>query len=254
MPLAISLAHALMRRQSELRRSGVLTWLRPDAKCQVTVRYADGRPVAVERVVLSTQHAPGIGIGALRAAVLEQIILPVIPEALRASTIDYLINPTLNFEIGGPEGDTGLTGRKIIVDSYGGSAPHGGGAFSGKDPTKVDRSAAYAARWLAINIVAARLARRCTVQLAYAIGIPEPVSPYLDFHGSGRVIEGAVEVWLRETVDLTPAGIIQRFDLRRPIYAATASGGHFGREQAEFSWERRDLMDELAAARRGALQ
>jgi len=247
MPLPISLAHALVRRQSELRRSRVLPWLRPDAKSQVTVRYTNGRPVAVERVVLSTQHAPGIGLEQLRAAVREQIILPTIPSTLRASTLECLINPTGNFEIGGPEGDTGLTGRKIIVDSYGGSAPHGGGAFSGKDPTKVDRSAAYAARWIAKNVVAAGLARRCTVQLAYAIGVAKPISLFLEFHSTGRVPEDTVEAWLRQNVDLTPAGIIEKLDLRRPIYAATAAGGHFGRELPQFTWERRDLAERLAA-------
>ncbi len=250
MPLPIALAHALVRRQSELRRSGQLPWLRPDAKSQVTVRYVDGRPLAVERVVLSTQHAPGIGLEELRAAVRERIILPVIPAALRASRLDCLINPTGNFVTGGPEGDTGLTGRKIIVDSYGGSAPHGGGAFSGKDPTKVDRSAAYAARYVAKNIVAAGFARRCTVQLAYAIGVTEPVSIYVHTHGTGAVSDESLEAAVRAggVCDLTPRGIIEALELRRPIYRSTAAYGHFGRELPAFTWERTDRADALRKA------
>lgn len=237
MPLPITLSHRLVQRQAELRRNDDLPWLRPDAKSQVTVRYEGDRPVAVEKVVLSTQHAKGTNADEIRAEVISQIIEPVIPSELRARNIEYLINPTGRFEIGGPNGDTGLTGRKIIVDTYGGSCPHGGGAFSGKDPTKVDRSAAYMARHVAKTVVAAGLARRCTVQIAYAIGVAEPVSVFADCHGTAFVDEQRIEEAIREVFDLTPAGIIRHLDLTRPIYRKTAAYGHFGRELPEFSWE-----------------
>ena len=245
MPLPIALAHRLMARQAELRKSGALPWLRPDAKSQVTVRYDGTKPVCVEKVVLSTQHAPDIGTDELRREVIRQIIEPVIPAELRAPGIQYLVNPTGRFEIGGPQGDTGLTGRKIIVDTYGGSCPHGGGAFSGKDPTKVDRSAAYMARYIAKNVVAAGLAERCTIQLAYAIGTPEPVSVHIDLHGSGAIDEIALEKAIPVIFGLTPKGIIEMLDLRQPIYQRTAAYGHFGRERHEFTWERTDRADLL---------
>jgi len=238
MPLPISLAHELMKRQATLRHEGALPWLRPDAKSQVTVCYREGRPESVDTVVLSTQHAPDIEAAVLREAVIEHIIWPVIPGTLCPQPPRILVNPTGSFVVGGPAGDTGLTGRKIIVDTYGGTCPHGGGAFSGKDPTKVDRSAAYAARNLAKTLVASGAARRCTVQIAYAIGIPEPVSVYLDFHGTGQVAETEVTEQMKKTVDLTPAGIIERFDLRQPIYAKTSVYGHFGRDPDVFPWER----------------
>lgn len=243
MPLPLSLAHALMQRQAELRKSGVLPWLRPDAKSQVTVRYRGHTPIAVEKVVLSTQHTPEVGNQTITQEVIRQIIEPVIPEALRSADIVYLVNPTGRFVIGGPRGDTGLTGRKIIVDSYGGSCPHGGGAFSGKDPTKVDRSAAYAARYVAKNIVAAGLARHCTVQLAYAIGVADPVSVFVDTHGTGSVDDETLEATLKATFDLTPRGIIETLELRRPIYRRTATYGHFGR--SGFAWERTDRVNDL---------
>ena len=237
MPLPITLAHRLVRRQAELRHGRNLPWLRPDAKSQVTVRYEGDRPVAVEKVVLSTQHAKGADADEIRAEVISRIIEPVIPVELRARNIEYLVNPTGRFEIGGPNGDTGLTGRKIIVDTYGGSCPHGGGAFSGKDPTKVDRSAAYMARHVAKTVVAAGLARRCTLQIAYAIGIAEPVSVFIDCHGTAIVDEHRIEEAIQDLFDFTPAGIIRRLDLARPIYRKTAAYGHFGRELPEFAWE-----------------
>jgi len=254
MPLGIWLAHRLVERQAHVRKSGRLPWLRPDAKSQVTVRYVDGTPVAIESVVLSTQHAPGIGVDELREAVIEEIIRPVLPHHLVAPDIRYLVNPTGAFVIGGPRADSGLTGRKIIVDTYGGACPHGGGAFSGKDPTKVDRSAAYMARHLAKTVVAAGLARRCTVQLAYAIGVAEPVSGSVDCYGTAVVEEEALERALRETFDLTPAGIIDYLDLRRPIYRKTAAYGHFGRELPDFTWEGTGRVETLrrAASSRGA--
>ena len=243
MPLAISLAHKLVRRQAELRKSGALPWLRPDAKSQVSVRYVDGRPVSVEKVVLSTQHAPDISTEALREAVRREIVEAVIPAELRGSHFEVLINPTGRFEVGGPNGDTGLTGRKIIVDTYGGSCPHGGGAFSGKDPSKVDRSAAYMARYIAKNIVAAGLATRCLVQLAYAIGVVEPVSVMVDTYGTGKRSDENLEVLIRDNFKLTPRGIIASLDLERPIYAQTAAYGHFGRTDVDLPWEslRHDL-------------
>lgn len=248
MPLALSLAHRLVQRQAELRKSGHLPWLRPDAKSQVSVRYIDGQPVAVEKVVLSTQHAPNVSTDVLRDIVRREIVDPVIPESLRGEGYEVLINPTGRFEIGGPNGDTGLTGRKIIVDSYGGSCPHGGGAFSGKDPSKVDRSAAYMGRYVAKNIVAAGLAKRCTVQLAYAIGVVAPVSVFIDTHGTGVVDDNMLETVVRATFYLTPRGIVDTLELRRPIYRSTAAYGHFGRELPEFTWERTDRADTLRRA------
>lgn len=245
MPFPIWLAHRLTERQAQLRKSGELEWLRPDAKSQVTVAYENGRVAGVKTVVLSTQHAPDISNEVIRNAVIEKIVLPLIPQELRLEGFGVLVNPTGRFEIGGPNGDTGLTGRKIIVDSYGGSCPHGGGAFSGKDPTKVDRSAAYAARYVAKNIVSAGLARRCTVQLAYAIGVAEPVSLLVDTHGSGRVPDEKLEDAVRQVFDLTPAGIIRELDLRRPVYSRTAAYGHFGRELPGFTWERTDRAESL---------
>ncbi len=248
MPLPINLAHRLVQQQSERRKYGHLPWLRPDAKSQVSVRYLDGQPVAVEKVVLSTQHSPEISTDVLRALVRREIVDPVIPESLRGDGYEVLINPTGRFEIGGPSGDTGLTGRKFVVDSYGGSCPHGGGAFSGKDPSKVDRSAAYMARYVAKNIVAASLARRCTVQLSYAIGVVAPVSVYIETHGTGVVDDAMLEAIARATFHLTPRGIGDMLDLWRPIYRTTAAYGHFGRELPEFTWERTDRADALLAA------
>ncbi len=247
MPLAPLLAHALVRRQAEVRRSGALPWLRPDAKAQVTLRCEDGGALAVEKVVLSTQHARGVGLDALRRAVRREIIEAAIPAQLRSPRFECLINPTGRFVVGGPKGDTGLTGRKIIVDSYGGSCAHGGGSFSGKDPTKVDRSAAYMARYAAKQVVAARLARRCTLQLAYAIGVPEPLCVGLDTHGTCSVDEAMLEEVMRAFFDFTPAGIIAALDLQRPIYAQTSVYGHFGRELPDFTWEK---TDRAAALRR----
>lgn len=237
LPLPISLAHKLVRKQAELRRSGALPWLRPDAKSQVSVRYVDGKPVAVEKVVLSTQHSPDISTSELREAVRREIVEAVIPAELRSSNFEVLINPTGRFEVGGPSGDTGLTGRKIIVDSYGGSCPHGGGAFSGKDPSKVDRSAAYMARHIAKNIVAAGLATKCLVQLAYAIGVVEPVSVLVDTYGTGKQSDEELEELVRQNFKLTPKGIIDSLDLKRPIYAKTAAYGHFGRTDIVLPWE-----------------
>ena len=237
MPLAINLAHKLVRKQAELRKGGTLPWLRPDAKSQVSVRYVDGRPVAVEKVVLSTQHALDISTEALREVVRREIVEAVIPVELRGSPFEVLINPTGRFEVGGPNGDTGLTGRKIIVDTYGGSCPHGGGAFSGKDPSKVDRSAAYMARYIAKNIVAAGLATRCLVQLAYAIGVVEPVSVMVDTYGTGKRSDEDLELLVQDNFKLTPRGIIASLDLERPIYAQTSAYGHFGRTDVDLPWE-----------------
>lgn len=248
MPLAISLAHKLVRKQAELRKSGALPWLRPDAKSQVSVRYVDGKPVAVEKVVLSTQHDPTISTDTLREVVRREIVEPVIPVGLRGSNFEVLINPTERFEVGGPNGDTGLTGRKIIVDTYGGSCPHGGGAFSGKDPSKVDRSAAYMARYIAKNIVAAGLATKCLIQLAYAIGVVDPVSVMVDTYGTGNLSDEELEVLVRDKFKLTPKGIIDSLDLKRPIYTQTAAYGHFGREFPAFTWERTDRADALRHA------
>jgi S-adenosylmethionine synthetase len=245
MPLPIRLAHRLVQRQAEVRKSGLLPWLRPDAKSQVSVRYRDKRPVAVEKVVLSTQHAHDVKDKTLREGVIAEIIEKVIPAELRPGNIQYLVNPTGRFVIGGPMGDTGLTGRKIIVDTYGGSCPHGGGAFSGKDPTKVDRSAAYTARYIAKNIVAAGLADHCTIQLAYVIGVVEPFSVMINIHSGAKVSEAAIEKAVRSIFDLTPAGMIKMLDLRRPIYKKTAAYGHFGRELPDFTWERTDKVRQL---------
>jgi len=248
MPKPIWLAHALMRRQAAVRAGGLLPWLRPDGKSQVTVRYRDDAAAEVETVVLSTQHAPEVTQDTIRREVIRHIIEPVIAEIDRAPGIRYLINPTGRFEIGGPSGDTGLTGRKIIVDTYGGSCPHGGGAFSGKDPSKVDRSAAYMARYIAKNIVASGLAERCTVQLAYAIGVAEPVSLLVDTHGTADVSDAALEAAVPSVFPLTPRTMTDALELMRPIYRSTAVYGHFGREEAAFTWERTDRIDALRHA------
>ncbi len=247
MPAPIYYAHRLVERQSQVRRDGRLPWLRPDAKSQITFRYEGGLPVAVDTVVLSTQHAPDIEMPALREAVVEEIIKPVLPPHWMRAGVKYLINPTGRFVIGGPQGDCGLTGRKIIVDTYGGSAPHGGGAFSGKDPTKVDRSAAYAARYVAKNIVAAGLAKRCLVQVSYAIGVAEPTSVMVTTQGTGVVEDRRLEQLVRRHFDLRPRGIIRMLDLQRPIYARTAAYGHFGRDEPDFSWEAIDKASTLRA-------
>ena len=247
MPAAIYYAHRLVERQSQLRRNGTLAWLRPDAKSQVTLRYVGGRPVAADTVVISTQHAPEMTQQQIREAVIEHIIEPVIPPELRKGEVRYLVNPTGRFVIGGPQGDCGLTGRKIIVDTYGGAAPHGGGAFSGKDPTKVDRSAAYAARYVAKNIVAAGLASKCLVQVSYAIGIARPTSIMVTTQGTGRIDDDKLAQIVQDTFDLRPKGIVKMLDLLRPIYQKTAAYGHFGRDEPEFSWERTDKVAELKA-------
>ncbi len=240
MPAPIWYAHRLVQRQSELRKDGRLSWLRPDAKSQVTFRYVDGRPVEIDTVVLSTQHAPEISQDDIRDAVIEHIIKPSIPEELLTAKTRFLVNPTGKFVIGGPQGDCGLTGRKIVVDTYGGACPHGGGAFSGKDPSKVDRSAAYAARYVAKNIVAAGLARQCQVQLSYAIGVAEPINITVYTEGTGVIPDEQIAVLVREHFDLRPKGIINMLDLLRPIYTKTAAYGHFGRNEPEFSWEATD--------------
>ena len=243
MPLPIHLAHRLVERQSFIRKKGILNWLRPDAKSQVTMQYIDGKPERIDTIVLSTQHAPEISLKDLREAVIEEIIKPVIPEGLIKGKINYLINPTGRFVIGGPQGDCGLTGRKIIVDSYGGAAPHGGGAFSGKDPTKVDRSAAYAARYVAKNIVASGLADKCLVQVAYAIGVAKPTSIMVDSFGTAKLSDEKLSKIVMENFDLRPKGIVNMLDLLRPIYKKTAAYGHFGRTEPEFSWEKIDKKD-----------
>ncbi|TMH31809.1 MAG: methionine adenosyltransferase [Betaproteobacteria bacterium] len=240
MPLPIFLSHRLVERQAELRRSGRLPWLRPDAKSQVTIRYLNGRPESIDTVVLSTQHAPGIEHKKLAESVVEEVIKPVLPKSMVKGKISYLVNPTGAFEIGGPKGDCGVTGRKIIVDTYGGAAPHGGGAFSGKDPSKVDRSAAYAARYVAKNIVAAGLASKCLVQVSYAIGVARPTSVMVTTQGTGKMSDDALSALVTKHFDLRPRGIIQMLDLLRPIYEKTAAYGHFGREEAEFTWEATD--------------
>ncbi len=245
MPAAIHYAHRLMERHAALRRSGRLPWLRPDAKSQVTLRYENGRPVRAETVVISTQHAPDISHPEICEAVVEEIIRPVLPPEWLSST-RFLVNPTGRFVEGGPSGDCGVTGRKIVVDTYGGAAPHGGGAFSGKDPTKVDRSAAYAARWVAKHLVAAGLARRCQVQVAYAIGVAEPVSILVQTFGTGKVTDEQLERLVRVHFDLRPKAIIEALDLRRPIFGPTAAYGHFGRELPEFTWERLDRLGRFA--------
>jgi S-adenosylmethionine synthetase len=248
MPLAIHLSHRLVERQSELRRDGRLPWLRPDAKSQVTLRYADGKPQAIDTVVVSTQHAPEIELDQIREAVIEEIIKPVIPNHLIEGEINYLVNPTGRFVVGGPQGDCGLTGRKIIVDTYGGAAHHGGGAFSGKDPSKVDRSAAYAARYVAKNVVAAGLASKCEVQLSYAIGVAEPTSVSVTTFGTGRIDDEQIAKLVTTNFDLRPKGIVQMLDLLRPIYEKTAAYGHFGRDEPEFSWEGLDKVETLKGA------
>jgi S-adenosylmethionine synthetase len=247
MPLPIHLAHRLVERQAELRHSGKLAWLRPDAKSQVTVRYVEGQPKEIDTVVLSTQHAPDIEHKALAEAVIEEIIKPVLPKDMVSKKIRFLVNPTGRFVVGGPKGDCGLTGRKIIVDTYGGAAPHGGGAFSGKDPSKVDRSAAYAARYVAKNVVAAGLARRCLVQVSYAIGVARPTSVMLTTYGTGLADDGKIEELVLRHFDLRPKGIVQMLDLLRPIYRKTAAYGHFGRDEPEFSWEKTDKAAALEA-------
>lgn len=248
MPAPITYAHRLVERQAQLRKNGVLPWLRPDAKSQVTLRYAEGKPVGVDAVVLSTQHSPDISLSDLQEAVMEEIIKPVLPaEWLNSDTL-YHINPTGQFIIGGPMGDCGLTGRKIIVDTYGGMAHHGGGAFSGKDPSKVDRSAAYAGRYVAKNIVAAGLADRCEIQISYAIGVAEPTSISVNTFGTGKLSDDTIVKLVREHFDLRPAGLVEMLDLKRPIYRATAAYGHFGREEPNFTWERTDKAAALKAA------
>ncbi len=246
MPLPIHLAHQLVKRQADLRKSGRLPWLRPDAKSQVTVRYTGGRVTAIDTIVLSTQHAPEIDHTTLSEAVVEEIIKPVLPRELADGTIRYLVNPTGRFVVGGPQGDCGLTGRKIIVDTYGGAAPHGGGAFSGKDPSKVDRSAAYAARYVAKNIVAAGLAEKCLVQLSYAIGVAKPTSVMVTTAGTGVLPDEKLEALVHRHFDLRPKGIVRMLDLLRPVYQETASYGHFGRAEPAFTWERTDKAVALA--------
>ncbi|SOZ59309.1 methionine adenosyltransferase 1 (AdoMet synthetase) [Cupriavidus taiwanensis] len=247
MPFPIYYAHRLVERQSLLRRDGRLPWLRPDAKSQVTVRYVDGKPHSVDTVVLSTQHSPDITQAQIREAVIEEIIKPVLPSEMLKET-KYLVNPTGRFVIGGPQGDCGLTGRKIIVDTYGGASPHGGGAFSGKDPSKVDRSAAYAARYVAKNVVASGLARQCQVQVSYAIGVARPINVTVYTEGTGKIPDAKIAELVQEHFDLRPKGIVQMLDLLRPIYEKTAAYGHFGREEPEFSWEATDKAAALRAA------
>jgi S-adenosylmethionine synthetase len=246
MPLPIMLAHKLVMRLSDRRRSGAIDWLRPDGKSQVTVRYVDGKPRSVETVVISTQHSDKAGLARIREDVIEQVIVPTIPpEILDVSRCVMHVNPTGRFVTGGPMGDTGLTGRKIIVDTYGGACPHGGGAFSGKDPTKVDRSACYMARHVAKNVVAAGLAERALIQVAYAIGVADPVSIMVETFGTGTIPDARLEQLVRRHFDFTPAGIIKYLDLRRPIYKKTAAFGHFGRSEPEFTWERTDRVKDL---------
>jgi S-adenosylmethionine synthetase len=247
MPAAIHYAHRIGERQSELRKDGRLPWLRPDAKSQVTLRYVDGRPVSIDTIVLSTQHAPEMQHKEIEEAVIESIIKPVVPAEWLKDT-RFLVNPTGRFVIGGPQGDCGLTGRKIIVDTYGGAAPHGGGAFSGKDPSKVDRSAAYAGRYVAKNIVAAGLAERAQIQISYAIGVAKPTSVMVTTFGTGKISDEKIAQLVLEHFDLRPKGIVQMLDLLRPIYQKTAAYGHFGREEPEFSWERTDKAQALRAA------
>ena len=248
MPAPIYYSHLLVKRQAEVRKDGTLPWLRPDAKSQVTLRYDQGKPVAIDAVVLSTQHSPDISLSDLQEAVRAEIIAPILPEEWLHEDTKYHINPTGQFIIGGPVGDCGLTGRKIIVDTYGGMAHHGGGAFSGKDPTKVDRSAAYAGRYVAKNIVAAGLADRCEIQVSYAIGVSEPTSISIDTFGTGRLTDDEISNLVREHFDLRPRGLMEMLDLHRPIYQATAAYGHFGREEESFSWEKTDKVALLKKA------
>ncbi|QWD98449.1 methionine adenosyltransferase [Polynucleobacter sp. MG-5-Ahmo-C2] len=248
MPLPIHLSHRLVERQSQLRRDGRLNWLRPDAKSQVTLRYVDGKPDSIDTVVLSTQHDEEISLDKLREAVIEEIIKPVLPQHLIKGAINFLVNPTGRFVIGGPQGDCGLTGRKIIVDTYGGAAPHGGGAFSGKDPSKVDRSAAYAGRYVAKNVVAAGLASKCLIQISYAIGVAKPTSVMVSTFGTGKLSDEKIAQLVSEHFDLRPKGIVKMLNLLRPIYRKTAAYGHFGREEPEFTWEQTDKAAALRAA------
>jgi S-adenosylmethionine synthetase len=248
MPLPIALAHRILNRLTEARQNGEVNWLRPDSKSQVTVEFDGTTPVRIDTVVVSTQHAPDVTNEQIRKFIIDEIIEPELPADLVNGEIKYHINPTGRFVVGGPHGDCGLTGRKIIVDTYGGWGRHGGGAFSGKDPTKVDRSAAYMARYIAKNVVASGLADRCEVQLAYAIGVAEPVSVNVDTEGTGRIDDSRLCELVREIFPLTPSGIIKHLNLRRPIYRKTAAGGHFGRNEPEFTWERTDKARELAAA------
>jgi len=252
MPAAIYYAHRLVQRQAQLRKDARLPFLRPDAKSQVTLRYVDGKPHSIDTVVLSTQHAPEMSLGdrmtdAFYEAVREEIIKPVLPKEWLSADTKYLINPTGRFVVGGPQGDCGLTGRKIIVDTYGGACPHGGGAFSGKDPSKVDRSAAYAARYVAKNIVAAGLARQCQVQVAYAIGVARPMNVTVNTMGTGKIADEKLSALVQKHFDLRPKGIIQMLDLLRPIYSKTAAYGHFGRNEPDFTWERTDKAAALKA-------
>jgi len=248
MPMPIYLAHRLTQRQSELRKDGRLPWLRPDAKSQVSIRYVDGKPHAIDTVVLSTQHHPEVSHAMLTEAVIEEVIKPVLPKDMLGTDTRYLVNPTGRFVVGGPMGDAGLTGRKIIVDTYGGTAPHGGGAFSGKDPSKVDRSAAYAARYVAKNIVAAGLADKCLIQVSYAIGVAKPTSLMVETYGTGKVPDAKIVELIQSHFDLRPKGIIQMLDLLRPVYTRTASYGHFGRDEPDFTWEVTDKAAALKAA------
>ena len=248
MPAPITYAHRLVRRQAEVRKNGTLGWLRPDAKSQVTFNYEGGKPVSINAVVLSSQHDSDVSMSDLREGVMEEIIKPILPAELLAADTQYHINPTGRFEIGGPMGDCGLTGRKIIVDTYGGSARHGGGAFSGKDPSKVDRSAAYASRYVAKNIVAAGLADRCEIQVSYAIGVAEPTSISVHTFGTGKISDAKMTALIREHFDLTPYGILKMLDLLQPIYRQTAAYGHFGREDIDLSWERTDKAEALKAS------
>lgn len=248
MPAPIYYSHLLVKRQAEVRKNGTLPWLRPDAKSQVTLRYDQGKPVAIDAVVLSTQHSPDIALADLQEAVRSEIIAPILPEEWLHAGTKYHINPTGQFIIGGPVGDCGLTGRKIIVDTYGGMAHHGGGAFSGKDPTKVDRSAAYAGRYVAKNIVSAGLADRCEIQISYAIGVSEPTSISIDTYGTGKLSDHEISNLVREHFDLRPSGLMDMLDLRRPIYQATAAYGHFGREEENFTWENTDKVALLKKA------
>ncbi len=245
MPLPIYLAHKLTRRLAQVRKECIVPYLRPDGKAQVSVKYVDGKPISVETVVISTQHSPEVSQGRIKEDIINEVISVVIPKEFLSDETVYHINPTGQFVIGGPQGDAGLTGRKIIVDTYGGSCPHGGGAFSGKDPTKVDRSAAYAARWIAKNLVASGACEKATIQLAYAIGVAEPVSIMVDAHGTAVVEESRIEACVRDLFDLSPKGIIKSLDLLRPIYRKTAAYGHFGREDEEFSWERLDMVEKI---------
>jgi len=247
MPLPIYYAHRLVEQQAKLRKSGRLSWLRPDAKSQVSVRYEDGFPKNIETIVISTQHSPDVPRDELVEGVIEEVIKPVLPVEMLSDHIQYLINPTGRFVVGGPMGDCGLTGRKIIVDTYGGTAHHGGGAFSGKDPSKVDRSAAYAARYVAKNIVAAGLARKCEVQVAYAIGVAKPVSLMVETFGTGKIPDGKLAELIDRHFDLRPRAIIHELDLLRPIYGKTAAYGHFGREESSFTWEKTDMAEQLKA-------